>query len=799
MIVLNWFKCQVRKEIMQNAKIPQAVNRPQFWMENSPKLTKFSYLFLLALSACNGDNLQNAKPSGSLQIDRAATVPVLADTATTTVIYIHNTSDREINNISYNVVDNNASSGTAGFSLNPQFCHRIAAHASCALEFTTPQLSAKGGDVQGSAMIRANFILEGKASYSQQLINYTLFSASSGLNISSDVSLQTKQNGVIYLYAASESYSLQAIQSDSTQIRESQRSSQTLNARHIVAIELVSAEINTEQNVKLKLDYQNQIRKSTNSSQFSVNVTPVTNGAILTSGQMPILNTTQSTAGEMLIYNSGNQAVTIGSITGNNGISISSSGSERCVSNMTNLAAGGSCTVYFTVPQQGNTGAIVIAYGSNQLTQSVTWYNSINDALLQMVANPNSVSFSQGDTSSPLMVTVINIGGYDLTAMSMPTATNPDGGSATTITSSALSCKSSSNLPTGTDLPVGGSCTYALTLADTIAEANKTMLLKIGGNYTGSGGVVIYQRAIAISYTSVSIGRTIAISNLTGNIPANVMGTTAITFSATISGSGSSTLSASLTNSLTGTIVSDPSPCALDTAGTRSCNFSIIPWYTGFDNSVLGLANYDPFMPTDTRIELFATNSATISGSGVTNNKISYSITIPYVYLAAPEEGASSPTNVGITWGAGGATVVPTRFESGTQAGGAACQSGQAVVVDKLTDLMWVKAPTNITYGWANAQIAPAIPATYCGYTDWRLPTINELLSLINYGILKNSRTAAEWLNSNGFSNVQQNGYWSSTRYDTEYSWGVSFFIGNTGFARATDGYYVLPVRGGVN
>lgn len=209
----------------------------------------------------------------------------------------------------------------------------------------------------------------------------------------------------------------------------------------------------------------------------------------------------------------------------------------------------------------------------------------------------------------------------------------------------------------------------------------------------------------------------ITITDLTGT-SSSMMGTTPITFAATITGTGSATLTAALANSVTGTIVSDPSPCDLTVGGTSSCTFSIIPWYTGFDNSTVNLINFDPFTPTGTEITLSATNSATIAGDDVTSNTISYTITTPYVYLAAPVLGAASATNTGITWGSGG--TISNRFTAGSQSGGGTCNDS---LKDNLTGLEWVKAPDSTNqYTWANAKAkqpasGAAIPETLCGYT----------------------------------------------------------------------------------
>ena len=128
-------------------------------------------------------------------------------------------------------------------------------------------------------------------------------------------------------------------------------------------------------------------------------------------------------------------------------------------------------------------------------------------------------------------------------------------------------------------------------------------------------------------------------------------------------------------------------------------------------------------------------------------------------------------------------------------------------VSDKLTGLMWVKDLTTViitgsTNGsattWQNAlnSVNQAnADGGYCGYTDWRLPNINELKSLTNYGQL----SLDGWLSSQGFLNVRANNYWSSTSYapDNLVAWLVGFSIGSVNADYKSGSTFVWPVRGG--
>ena len=289
------------------------------------------------------------------------------------------------------------------------------------------------------------------------------------------------------------------------------------------------------------------------------------------------------------------------------------------------------------------------------------------------------------------------------------------------------------------------------------------------------------------------------------------MGTTPITFTATISGSGSSTLTATLANSVTGTIVSNPSPCALAVSGTTSCTFSIIPWYTGFDNSIVGVTtpvNYDPFTPTGTEITLSATPAATITG--VTANTINYTITTPYIYLPQTGQTPSAPLDVTSITGADGNvhTGIPWAVSNGSgTAPNPRFTDNGCDITDNLTGLIWVKNLNTVNSGatlnW-NTALSTAAAGTWCGQAagTWRVPNINELASLINYGLADQT---TNWLNLSiasggaGFSNVQAIIYWSSSSSaaNTNNAWRVNMLSALIGSNDKTSSYLLIPVRGG--
>ena len=130
--------------------------------------------------------------------------------------------------------------------------------------------------------------------------------------------------------------------------------------------------------------------------------------------------------------------------------------------------------------------------------------------------------------------------------------------------------------------------------------------------------------------------------------------------------------------------------------------------------------------------------------------------------------------------------------------------NGDGTITDALTGLVWMqKANCWERQTWANALTKVAGlnsgSETCSGYTtgthtDWRLPTIKELESLVD----------AEHVNpalpsGHAFVGVQASSYWSSTSYaiNSSYAWYVNLYNGNVRYDNKSSSYYVWPVRGG--
>ena len=94
----------------------------------------------------------------------------------------------------------------------------------------------------------------------------------------------------------------------------------------------------------------------------------------------------------------------------------------------------------------------------------------------------------------------------------------------------------------------------------------------------------------------------------------------------------------------------------------------------------------------------------------------------------------------------------------------------------------------------ANEFIKELNKKRYCGYSDWRLPTVHELHSLIDYRQLDPAL-----LLDNPFNNVQLFWYWTSTIYVHEIGrvWIIYMCNGHVSYSNKSHNSCVWPVRSG--
>ncbi|MEI6206089.1 MAG: DUF1566 domain-containing protein [Desulfuromonadales bacterium] len=113
---------------------------------------------------------------------------------------------------------------------------------------------------------------------------------------------------------------------------------------------------------------------------------------------------------------------------------------------------------------------------------------------------------------------------------------------------------------------------------------------------------------------------------------------------------------------------------------------------------------------------------------------------------------------------------------------------------DKKNGLMWARNGNIalVAMTWTDA-IHWVKKLNYAGYSDWRLPTIEELDKFAKRG---GSRPST-WFNANGFNSVKDYYYWSGTKgnnYSDDVCY-VSMNYGGVVYCSVVTDYYVWPVR----
>ncbi|HKL21965.1 MAG TPA: DUF1566 domain-containing protein, partial [Tichowtungia sp.] len=117
---------------------------------------------------------------------------------------------------------------------------------------------------------------------------------------------------------------------------------------------------------------------------------------------------------------------------------------------------------------------------------------------------------------------------------------------------------------------------------------------------------------------------------------------------------------------------------------------------------------------------------------------------------------------------------------------------GDGTVTDDLTGLMWMKANSGYK-PWETALDASSV--TNGGHVDWRLPTANELRSLVNYGSTASVMLPA--VHPFG-SAIQPTYYWTGTTapLSTGSAYVVHFGEGRLNYISKGSSAYVLYCRG---
>lgn len=110
-------------------------------------------------------------------------------------------------------------------------------------------------------------------------------------------------------------------------------------------------------------------------------------------------------------------------------------------------------------------------------------------------------------------------------------------------------------------------------------------------------------------------------------------------------------------------------------------------------------------------------------------------------------------------------------------------------VYDTKTKLTWQQTAPSLTYSWSDAKTYCASAGATLGGSGWRLPTVRELQTLVDYARLTDPR-----IDPTAFPATPSAAFWSSSPAagSTSLAWLVNFY---DGFASSYDMTTAIDVR----
>ncbi len=122
-------------------------------------------------------------------------------------------------------------------------------------------------------------------------------------------------------------------------------------------------------------------------------------------------------------------------------------------------------------------------------------------------------------------------------------------------------------------------------------------------------------------------------------------------------------------------------------------------------------------------------------------------------------------------------------------------------ITDHLTGLIWQEPLSGVAGGWGDLPAFDGLDwcedletGTGGQYSDWRMPNIKELQSLLDYG-----QSGPALPPSHPFTNVENEEYWTSTTWkDADYrAWSIDLDSGSIRWENKINSNRIWCVRGG--
>ena len=387
-------------------------------------------------------------------------------------------------------------------------------------------------------------------------------------------------------------------------------------------------------------------------------------------------------------------------------------------------------------------------------------------------------------TSSPTLPTGLGINGTTCVISGTPsvvqsatsytiTASNSSGSTTATISIAVTIAAPSSLSYSGSPFTFTQNVTISPrtpTFSGSVTSCTSSPTLPTGLGINGTTCVISGTPSVLQSATSY----TITASNSSGSTTAT------ISIAVTIAAPSSLSYSGSPFTFTQNVVISSQTPTF--SGSVTSCTSSpTLPTGLGINGTTCVISGTPTVLQSATSYTITASNSG-----GNTTVSISITITAPCCSIV------SMPTGFLKT----GQTTVYQTGDDGTYQKGVV----RTFTVDGTTGLIWQRCSagqtppnctgTATTYTWANAMNYCS-SLTLVGKT-WRLPTVNELANLVDYG-----RSSSPSIDTTAFPGTQSE-YWSSSEvaYNTNYAWDVVLGNGYVGSYNKLGSTYVRCVTG---
>jgi hypothetical protein len=109
----------------------------------------------------------------------------------------------------------------------------------------------------------------------------------------------------------------------------------------------------------------------------------------------------------------------------------------------------------------------------------------------------------------------------------------------------------------------------------------------------------------------------------------------------------------------------------------------------------------------------------------------------------------------------------------------AGSETGNGTVYDSKSKLTWQQTVSSTAYTWADAKTYCAGVGASLGGTGWRVPTIKELWSIVDF-----SQTSGLMIDPNAFPATPSDYFWSASPWagSSDAAWFVYFVSGYTNY-----------------